>query len=861
MRRNPLLLAALVAFPLALHAAPAAAPAATHAAAPQQPRAIQQFTTGWRFIQADAKGAEQASFNDTSWKPVTLPHDWAIAGPFLEDAPSRGAGAFAPTGIGWYRKTFTVPAADASATAARRTFVVFDGVMANSDVYLNGQLLGHRPYGYVSFTYELTPHLQAGKNVIAVRVDNSQQPASRWYPGAGINRQVRLVTTSDTHIIPWGTFVTTPSVSADSATIHIRATATNESTAAAKLSLRVRLTGPNGATITTMKPITSEATEIAPGATADLNAETTISHPDRWDIAHGVMYTVHATLLRDGKAVDNEVVPFGIREYHFDPNNGFFLNGVHHKVLGVAIHTDGGAMGTAVPLAVWERRLIALRKIGVNAIRTAHNPPAPEFLDLADRMGFLVMDEMFDCWTVAKNEYDYHLYFMNWYVRDTTDNVMRDRNHPSVILWSAGNEIHDTPRPDVAIPILKTLVATFHKNDPTRPVTQALFRPNVSHDYEDGLADLLDVVGQNYRPGEIIAAHAQKPTRAVIGTENGHNRDEWVSMRDHPEYSGQFLWSGIDYLGESRTWPVIGSGSGLISSAGIPHKDAWERQSWWSTTPMVAIMRRTAAERPASIDPGYANATSIDQSAAPVAPRPAGGRAGGGRGAGAAAGAAPADAAARVPEPLMADWTPQNLGPHTENVEVYTNAEQVELFLNGRSLGTQKLHTDASAITFQVPFERGTLKAVASSGGKVVASEELKTAGKPARIEFAADFPDRPLTPDWNDVRYVTATLVDAAGTRIPDSKTEVKFAASGPGSVIAVDSGNMANHESFQGTQRQLYDGTAVAILRATGTTGQIKVTASAEGVPTASLTLTAAPVDKEDPAIAKTSATGRGF
>jgi len=868
MRRLSLLLAALIALPLTLHAAQSTAPVATHAATPQQPRVIQQFTTGWRFIQADAKGAEQASFNDSSWKPVTLPHDWAIAGPFSEDAPSRGAGAFAPTGIGWYRKTFTVPAADASATAARRTFVVFDGVMANSDVYLNGQLLGHRPYGYVSFTYELTPYLQAGKNVIAVRVDNSQQPASRWYPGAGINRQVRLVTTSDTHIIPWGTFVTTPSVSAESATIHIRATATNQSAAAAKLSLRVQLTGPNGATITTTKPITSEATEIAPGATADLNAETTISHPDRWDLAHGAMYTVHATLLRDGKAVDNEAVPFGIREYHFDPNNGFFLNGVHHKVLGVAIHTDGGAMGTAVPLAVWERRLIALRKIGVNAIRTAHNPPAPEFLDLADRMGFLVMDEMFDCWTVAKNEYDYHLYFMNWYVRDTTDNAMRDRNHPSVILWSAGNEIHDTPRPEVAIPILKTLVATFHQNDPTRPVTQALFRPNVSHDYEDGLADLLDVIGQNYRPGEIIAAHAQKPTRAVIGTENGHNRDEWVSMRDHPEYSGQFLWSGIDYLGESRTWPVIGSGSGLISSAGIPHKDAWERQSWWSTTPMVAVMRRTAAERPASIDPGYANATSIDQSAAPVAPRPAGGRGAataGGRGAGAAggrgAGAAPGTAAASVPEPLMADWTPQNLTPHTENVEVYTNAEQVELFLNGKSLGTQKLHADASAITFQVPFEPGTLKAVASSGGKVVASEELKTAGKPARIEFTADSPEKPLTPDWNDVRYVTATLVDANGTRIPDSRTEVHFETSGPGSVIAVDSGNMSNHESFQATERQLYDGTAVAILRATGSSGQIKVTASAEGVPTASLTLTAAPIDKEDPNLAKTSATERGF
>jgi len=869
MRRLLLVVAAFIALPLALHAAQAAAPAATSAAVPQQPRVIQQFTTGWRFIQADAKGAEQPSFNDASWKPVTLPHDWAIAGPFSEDAPSRGAGAFAPTGIGWYRKSFTVPAADASPNAARRTFVVFDGVMANSDVYLNGELLGHRPYGYVSFTYELTPHLQAGKNVIAVRVDNSQQPASRWYPGAGINRQVRLVTTSDTHIIPWGTFVTTPAVSADSATIHVRASIVNQSDSSSKVSLSVRLVAPDGRTLKTFTSSDASLASLksasvlvlAPGATADLNAETTISKPDRWDIAHGVMYTVHATLLRDGKAVDDETVPFGIREYHFDPNNGFFLNGVHHKVLGVAIHTDGGAMGTAVPLAVWERRLIALRKIGVNAIRTAHNPPAPEFLDLADRMGFLVMDEMFDCWTVAKNDYDYHLYFMNWYVRDTTDNVMRDRNHPSVILWSAGNEIHDTPRPEVAIPILKTLVATFHQNDPTRPVTQALFRPNVSHDYEDGLADLLDVVGQNYRPGEIIAAHAQKPTRSVIGTENGHNRDEWVSMRDHPEYSGQFLWSGIDYLGESRTWPVIGSGSGLLSSTGVPHKDAWERQSWWSTTPMVAIMRRTAAERPASIDPGYANATSIDQSAAPLAPLPAGGRAGGGRGAGAAAGAAQGNAAANVPEPLMADWTPANLTPHTENVEVYTNAEQVELFLNGKSLGTQKLHADASAIAFKVPFEPGTLKAIASSGGKVVASDELKTAGKPARIEFTADSPEKPLTPDWNDVRYVTATLVDENGTRIPDSRTEVHFETSGPGSVIAVDSGNMASHESFQATERQLYEGTAVAILRTTGSAGQIKVTVSAEGVPNATLTLMAAPVDKEDPAIAKTSETGRGF
>jgi beta-galactosidase len=870
MRPLNLLLAALGALPLSLYAAPAAAQATLQAAASaaaigaipaatpasQKPRTIQQFTTGWRFLQADAAGAEKPGFDDSAWKSVTLPHDWAIAGPVKEDAPSKGAGAFMPTGIGWYRKSFTVSAADAKPNAARRTFVVFDGVMANSDVYLNGELLGHRPYGYVSFVYELTPHLRAGKNVIAVRVDDSQQPASRWYPGAGINRQVRLVTTGDAHIVPWGTFVTTPAVMADSATIHIRSTVTNESATAAKLSLRVQLTAPNGSAVLAGKDISSaQPLDLAPGATADLNAETTIANPDRWDIGHGALYTVHATLLRNGKPVDEEVVPFGIREFRFDADQGFFLNGVHHKVLGVALHTDGGAVGTAVPLAVWERRLTELRKVGVNAIRTAHNPPAPEFLDLADRMGFLIMDEMFDCWTVAKNPYDYHLYFKEWNIRDTTDTVMRDRNHPSIILWSAGNEIHDTPRPEIAIPILKSLVATFHQNDPTRPVTQALFRPNASHDYEDGLADLLDVIGQNYRPLEILAAHAQKPTRSIIGTENAHDRDQWTAVRDHAEYSGQFLWSGIDYLGESRTWPTIGSGSGLLNSVALPHGRAYERESWWATTPMVAMVRRTAVVRPASIDPGYANATSMDQSAAPATPRaarpPAGAR----------TAAPPVDAAVRFSEPLLADWTPKDLTPHTENVEVYTNAEEVELFLNGKSLGNEKQHPDASAITFQVPFEPGTLKAVARSGGTIVASDELKTAGKPAQLVFTADKPTTPLSPDWNDVRYVTATLVDAAGTRIPDSTTVVHFAAKGPASIIAVDNGNMMDHDPFQATQRKLYFGTALALLRATGSSGKMTVTASAEGVPTASLTLTAAPIAKEDPAIAKTAASERGF
>ncbi len=855
MQRRSLLLAALLALPSSLLAAPAATPADTPAA--QQPRVIQQFTIGWKFLQADAPGAEKPAFDDSSWSAVTLPHDWSIAGPVSADAPSRGAGGFFPTGVGWYRKTFTVPAADASPTAARRTFVVFDGVMANSDVYLNGELLGHRPYGYVSFVYELTPHLHPGANLLAVRVDDSQQPASRWYPGAGINRQVRLVTTGDVHIVPWGTFVTTPDVSSDSAIVRVRGSVLNESSSPANLTLRVQLTGPGGAAVTTANPLFQPPLYISPGATADLEEEVTVAKPERWDMDHPALYTAHVTVLRDGKPVDDESVPFGIREFHFDADKGFFLNGVHHKVYGVALHTDGGAVGTAVPLAVWQRRLTELRKLGVNAIRTAHNPPAPEFLDLADRMGFLVMDEMFDCWTVAKNPYDYHLYFKEWSARDTTDTVMRDRNHPSIILWSAGNEIHDTPHPEIALPILSTLVQIFHYNDTTRPVTQALFRPNASHDYDDGLADLLDVIGQNYREQEILAAHAQNPARKIIGTENTHDRNQWVAMRDHPEYSGQFLWSGIDYLGEAGRWPTIGSGSGLLLSNALTRPRALERQSWWSTTPMVAIVRRVSMQRAAPVDPGYANATSTNQAAAPATP---------------GAPLPPLDPSVRFSQPLLADWTPKDPAPHTENVEVYTNAEEVELFLNGKSLGTQKLHPDASAITFQVPFVPGSLKAVARSHGKVVATDEFRTAGKPARLVFTADKPATPLTPDWNDVRYVTATLVDDAGTRIPDSTTMIHFSTSGAGSILAVDNGNMMDHDPFQSSQRTLYDGQVTAIVRASvdpsdpgsgraSGSARITVTATADGLPPATLTLTTAPIAKEDATLANTSETTRGF
>jgi beta-galactosidase len=806
------------------------------AAAPPHPRQIQQFTSNWRFLQSDAPAAQSPAFDDTAWKTVTLPHDWSIAGPVEENAPSRAAGGFFPTGIGWYRNDLTISKLD----PAKRIYIAFDGIMANSDVYCNGELLGHRPYGYVSFNYDLTPHLHAGKNIIAVRVDNSQQPASRWYPGAGINRQVRLITTDAVHIAPWGTSVTTPPSTGPDTIVNVRSTVTNDSDSSAEIGLDVTLETPQGKSIKHSAKLFAKV--VAAHSTANLEDVMHVANPDPWDIDHPALYTAHVTLLCNNKPVDNEDVPFGIREFHFDPNQGFFLNGKHHKIYGVALHTDAGALGTAVPLAAWQRRLTALRALGVNAIRTAHNPPAPELLDLCDRMGFLVMDEFFDCWTVAKNPYDYHVYFRDWSERDEADTIRRDRNHPSIILWSVGNEIHDTPHPDIAIPFLKQLVATAHANDPTRPVTQALFRPNVSHDYDNGLADLLDVVGQNYREQEILNAHADKPTRKIIGTENTHDRNQWVAMRDHPEYSGQFLWSGIDYLGEAGRWPSIGAGSGLLLTTSLPRARAFERQSWWadsSTAPMIRIARRVQAAHRAPTDPGYASPTSNNQAAITNTPL---------------------DPTTRFGQPLLLDWTPQyflqnDQMPHTENVEIYTNAEEVELLLNNKSLGTQKLHADASPITFQVPFELGTLKAIGRTHNKVIAEDELRTAGKPARLLLStgltaanltkAPHPENPpaLTPDWNDVAYITATLVDANGTVIPDSETRIHFSSTGPAQIIAVDNGNILDHDPFQAPtpekHRKLYEGHAIAILRAIAASGNITLTATTEGLPPATITL----------------------
>jgi len=786
------------------------------AAAPvENVRVTTSLDAGWRFLETDAPDAEQPQFDDSAWRKLDVPHDWSIEGPFSETNQTGGAGGFLPSGVGWYRKHFSLP----KELPGLRIFIEFDGVLANSDVWINGFHLGHRPYGYVSFSYNLTGHVNfGGDNVVAVRADTSQQPASRWYSGAGIYRHVRLVAANPVHFVENGAFIHASKLPDGLTMVHIDCLLTNESDAPRFVFVRTKLIAPDG-------KIFGEGTcglSVKNGSDSPTQNKSSqlviLAKPQLWDLDNPKLYRAvtrifysppeHGAPVAAEQILDEETNSFGIRDAHFDADTGFWLNGKNFKIKGVCLHADGGAFGAAVPLSVWEERLKTLKSLGVNAIRTAHNPPAPEFLDLCDRMGFLVMDEMFDCWTVAKNPYDYHLYFNEWSKTDERDTIRRDRNHPSIILYSVGNEIHDTPKAELAKGILQGLVAVAHEADPTRPVTQALFRPNVSHDYDDGLADMLDVVGQNYRENEILAAHEQKPSRKIIGTENRHERAVWVALRDNAPYAGQFLWSGIDYLGESRRWPVVAAGSGLLDRSGAPKPMAFEQQSWWSDQPMVFITRRIAPNASGPTDPGYEPAQQD---------------------------------ALRRPQVLFPDWTPKNSTPHDENVEVYSNCKEVELFLNDKSLGSKALNADASPRIWKVAYAPGTLKAVARNNGRVVATDKLCTAGAPAKIVLTANRDQLP--SDWNGVAFVRTTVVDAHGVLVPSATNLITFKVSGPGVIAAVDNADNASHEPFPAGERHAFQGKCVAFVKASAPSGKIVLTASAPGLESGSITLKALP------------------
>lgn len=764
------------------------------------------LTEDWRFAQADPEQAETATFDDSRWATVSVPHDWAIAGPFDLQARAGGAGGFLPTGVAWYRKTLDIKPAP-----GRRVFVELDGVMERSGVWINGHHLGYRPNGYIGLRYDITDFLKAdGANVLAVRADTSAAPSSRWYAGSGVYRNVRLIETGDLHVEQGGAFVTTPTITKDKAVAKFQVDVSNSGPNAASAGLEIVVIGPDGKTVAkqTVAPVA-----VGISRTETLSAEIDIPSPRLWDLADPSLYRAAVRVIgQDGKVSDNEIVPFGVRDAKFEADTGFWLNGKNIKLKGVALHADGGAVGAAVPLDVWRQRLTALKALGVNAIRTAHNPPSPEFLDLADQLGFVVMDELFDQWNVAKTPNDYHLFFGDWHKRDARDMLRRDRNHPSVVIWSAGNEIHDTAYPVQAKAALKSLLDVMHATDPSRPVTMGLFRPNVTGDYANGLADMLDVVGQNYRENELTAAHEANKSRKIVGTENSKTRGSWLAVRDYAPYAGMFLWTGIDYLGEADRsgWPNIDNPAGLLDRTGALKIVGMQRASWWAEQPVLHVVRN----------------------AVPAAPPPSNDGAG-------PAPALPTMIAVATPQPKVAlfdDWTPADLTPHPETIEVYSNCASVDVSLNGRSLGAKPLPANASPRQWNVSFVPGEVTATCRDPG-VKLRDTLRTAGAPVRLELTAE--GDKVGSTFDDLAFVRARVVDAKGVVVPSATNAITFTVSGSGVLVASDNGAPTDHTPFPSPIRQAFNGKATALVRGASSTDALTVNAAAPGLKPAAITL----------------------
>jgi beta-galactosidase len=777
------------------------------------------FDGQWKFFQGDVSGAQLPGFGDAAWRTLDLPHDWSIEGAFSKDAPAGGNGAYLPTGIGWYRKQFILP----TGTSNKRVVVQFDGVYQRSEVWINGTSLGMRPYGFTTFSYDLTPHLNPpGKpNLIAVRADNSLQPNCRWYTGSGIYRHTWLLVTDPVHLAQWGTCIRTSSISPASADVEVTTRLLNEGPRDAECDLLLEILDHGGVVV--QQASTSHS--LARGADDNVAQVLKIASPVLWSNTNPHLYTLRTTLRSGGVQLDQDTETFGVREIEFDANKGFFLNGEHIKLNGVCIHGDGGSVGTAVPERLWERRLELLRQMGCNAIRLSHNPPAPELLDLLDRMGFLVMDEAFDEWKQPKGQtplYGYHKYFDEWSARDLTAMIERDRNHPSIVIWSAGNEVPD--QSDLQGPArLQALIDIIRSKDPTRLITVAC--DQITAEPKPALPEFLaklDVVGYNYvdrwrdrREKFYSIDRLAYPNRRFIGTETStlfgargvyavdqsnelfferasntaievEQLQKFIQTYDY--VSGDFIWTGIDYLGEAR-WPSTIGASGTLDTCGFSKDNFYFYQSIWTKTPVLH---------------------------------------------------------------LSPHWNWPGKEGEVIPVLCYTNCDTVELFLNGKSLGTKgyafprpgmtgiyghypprakALQTTADLhLTWDVPYAPGTLTAKGTRDGKVTDSVEIHTTGAPAKLALTVDRQSIRTSP--GDVAHVTVQVLDAEGRVVPTADDPISFTLQGEGRILGLDNGRPDSHESFKGNSRKAFNGLALAILQSTGRPGSITLSASAPGL-----------------------------
>ncbi|MFH1194095.1 MAG: glycoside hydrolase family 2 TIM barrel-domain containing protein [bacterium] len=718
-------------------------------------------------------------------------------GPF-ESTSQGGSGAgYINAGTGWYRKEFTLP----SNNKDKHIFVEFDGVYMNSDVWINGVHLGNRPYGYSSFQYELTKHLKFSgeKNILAVRV-NVQQPCSRWYSGAGIYRNVRLIVTDPVHIAHWGTYITTPEISVNDAAVQIETKIRNQSSLIQQVTLETTVIDESGNKIASNNSIQ----KVDADSIYIFEQTVKIPQPKLWSLENPVLYHVESKVFVNGSIVDTYDTPFGIRSFEFTVDKGFFLNSKHVAIKGVCLHHDLGSLGAAVNRRAIERQLEIMKEMGCNAIRTSHNPPAPELLDLCDSMGFLVMDEAFDEWIRNKTLYGYGRFFNEWSERDLTDMIHRDRNHPSIILWSIGNEIPEQDNEN-AYEMSKRFVDICHREDPTRPVTSGCNSPEAS--IKNGFSKPLDVLGINYNmpsyqtykgKAKLIASETASAvsTRGVynlvqdgdslkiirdfnnqcssydVGVPGWLNTGESTlkAVKEAPWVAGEFVWTGFDYIGEPSpfSWPSASSYFGIVDLCGFPKNRYYLYQSQWSDKPMVHVLPH---------------------------------------------------------------WNWKGFEGKEIPVWCYSNCESVELFLNGKSLGEKNFSdTKDLHLVWSVPYTPGTLKAVAKNNGKIICTDEIQTSGEPAKIILTPDRTE--ITADGSDLSFVKVEIVDKEGCICPDADNLVKFNISGEGVIEAVGNGNPISHENFKASERKAFNGLVQIIIQSKNEAGQIKLSAISEGL-----------------------------
>ena len=755
----------------------------------------------------------QNGFDDSHWRSLNLPHDWGIEGQFKQEYPG-GTGKLPWWGVGWYRKHFEVP----TSAQGQQIYLDVDGAMAYSMVWINGQFVGGWPYGYASWRVDLTPYIKfGGENVVAIRLDNPQD-SSRWYPGGGIYRNVWLVKTSPVHVAHWGTYVTTPEVSGAAVTVKIRVKVDNDSGASAIISVKneiceLRSDGKKGKSVASPQ---MDGVNIPAHQSQSADAQIRFNDPKLWSLETPNRYVLVTTLLQDGKPVDEHETPFGVRTIEFTATNGFLLNGKRVKINGVCDHHDMGAIGTAINVRALQRQIEILKSMGCNAIRTSHNPPAPELLDLCDTMGMLVMDESFDCWEKSKTKNDYHLLFDDWHEKDWRAELRRDRNHPCIILWSIGNEIEEQ-QTQHGHTIAAELTRIAHEEDPTRPTTAACNHEEAGY---NGFQNDVDVFGYNYKPYDYGDFREANPTKPLFGSETAScissrgiyvfpvSNDKSGGMTNYqmssydlyappwatpPEWefegqdknpfvAGEFVWTGFDYLGEPTPYygdaPSRSSYFGIIDLAGFPKDRFYLYQSRWRPDfPMAHIV------------------------------------------------------------PQCWNW-PDREGQVTP-VHVYTSGDEAELFLNGKSLGRKKKGQYEYRLRWDdVVYEPGELKVVAYKDGKKWATDEIKTTGPAAKLTMSAD--RNKISADGKDLSYVTVKVTDKKGLMVPQADNLLHFEISGPGEIVATDNGDATDLISFQSHDRKAFNGMALVIIKAkAGEHGAIKLYAKSDGLTEAKVTI----------------------